>query len=890
MTSSSGEGRQSLLTIRPALSTAVLVALLVWMAVVAARGAVLALQTFGISVGGVAQPNYATPPMVQAAALVYIVCLAAALATRWFRPEATLPVTYAAGGFVVLVAAINTGSVGSLAVVLAMFALAWLLGHVLLLRLPLTANVPVVRMPIATGLGIGLLGLLLMLLTTFALFTAVTVVATAAAILFLLVTIDHERLAHSLKGLRSWRRITPTWFETVVIGMAVGLVSFAMLAAFVPENQSDAIRQHLPIAREIWQTGTAGEFAPMGTSRSPIQGHLLFATAYGFGGMPAAKLVHTVVGLVGVIGVAGIGWLIAGRVAAAAGAIIFATMPVVLWELGHAYLDLFPVFFSVAAILCVMLWQRDGAWVWLICAGALAGVGFAVKLAAIWMVVALAAGVFLVGRMPFRLGNRVLASLLFGFGAVVVVVPWLVRGYGITGTLPGLNLVIEQVSSIVQGLGSPDPGMIGPGSAPAPAGAGTADPAATQLEDLGLGRAPLAPGRSPLDLLGIPWHMTFRGEVYHSQGAGDVGIALLMLLPLALLGPRTRAMAFLAVTAAASFVGWWLSPQITRHLLPTLAIAAALAGAGLASIESLTTSRARRALEVAAPIGVVIGLLAAPLLFLPNWKTGLPVDLILGRETAAEYVAREVPSASALMAANATLPADALVGYIGVWEGPQIYTESRLTYLVGGQFGTHAETVLANLDQLGIDYLVWNRAESRAADWRSTLLSTDFLRDHTRFIAGDAGTYVFEMLPDAGKTWGLDAVQNILADSGFETVEDGGPWVIDGRIDVGRSGVSLRPRSSVAQQVPVSGGTAYVLTASGRCADATDRVDLALQWFDDHGSALGSASETVIPGTEPGEQFLWRRSPDHATSVSVQLATSGGSRCEFDEITLSSLS
>ena len=85
----------------------------------------------------------------------------------------------------------------------------------------------------------------------------------------------------------------------MLVGLTVGLVAYALLAAFTPEVHSDAVRQHLPLAREIWQTGAAREFPSLWTSHLPIQGHLLYAAAFGLGDMTAAKLVHTLVGLLG---------------------------------------------------------------------------------------------------------------------------------------------------------------------------------------------------------------------------------------------------------------------------------------------------------------------------------------------------------------------------------------------------------------------------------------------------------------------------------------------------------------------------------------------------------------------------------------------------------------
>ena len=178
-----------------------------------------------------------------------------------------------------------------------------------------------------------------------------------------------------------------------------------MLSDFMPENDSDASRDHLPVVRDIWQSGTVGEFPALRVSRRPVHAHLLYAVAYGlagegYAGITAAKLLHAGVGLAAIVGIAGLGWLCSGRLAAVVAAALFATTPLVLWAVGHAPLDLFPVLFTVAALLCMFHWQRVGAPAWLVVAGALAGFGFAAKITMAWVAVALAAAIFLVGRKP----------------------------------------------------------------------------------------------------------------------------------------------------------------------------------------------------------------------------------------------------------------------------------------------------------------------------------------------------------------------------------------------------------------------------------------------------------------------------------------------------------
>jgi hypothetical protein len=196
--------------------------------------------------------------------------------------------------------------------------------------------------------------------------------------------------------------------------------------------------------------------------------------------------------------------------------------------------------------------------------------------------------------------------------------------------------------------------------------------------------------------------------------------------------------------------------------------------------------------------------------------------------------------------------------------------------------------VLANLDQWGFRYVIWDRSRSAPEAWRSLLLSTQFLREHSRFLAGDGNAYLFEILPDGGLTWGVRHPRNQLADSGLETVgREGSPWTIVGSVKARHGLVSMGDESAIAQQVPVSGGTPYLLTAKATCTDPTKSAELRLRWFDDDGATINIATESVIPGIEGSEQFLWRRAPDQAASVAVELASG---RCSFDEVALLALS
>ena len=343
----------------------------------------------------------------------------------------------------------------------------------------------------------------------------------------------------------------------MLVGLTVGLVAYALLAAFTPEIHSDAVRQHLPWLvrsgrREQPLDLNSGRVRP--ASRGPC------AVCRGVwpgrhdgsqaGPHPGGTLGHCRDRRRRLAGAAPLQAtrVTAQRLAAICAAAIFATMPLVLWELGTAYVDLFPVLFAVGCLLAIGCWQRDGQLSWLLVAGALAGFGLAAKLTMGLVILAVVAALALVGRGPWQWRQRLLSLLAFAVGGLVVV-PWLLRSYDVTGIVPGPGLLVDHA-------------------------AGTAT---TDLATFGL-------GRSPLDLVSIPWHLTFHGEVFQQSGGNDVGIVILLLLPLALLAPRTRSLAFLAATLGLSCLAWAFTAQYTRYMVPMLALAAALTGIGVASV------------------------------------------------------------------------------------------------------------------------------------------------------------------------------------------------------------------------------------------------------------------------------------------------------------------
>ncbi|MDQ2654169.1 MAG: hypothetical protein M3Z20_14145, partial [Chloroflexota bacterium] len=292
-------------------------------------GAVLGLPFSDASVR-----SFAPSAMATAATVTILLCMAVTVATRAVRPAATWPALVTFAAVIVTTAAVVTGSLLPLLATVAFGCLAWLGGELLLALMPHSPSVAPVRVPLAAGLGTGMFGLLWLILGVIQRLDAASVLIASALTLAALILVARQTTGNWPAISAEWDRTPPDWYETVLLSLSGGLITFALLAAFVPENVSDATRQHLPIAREFWQSHGALVLASMPVSGQTIQNHIIFAVAYGFGGVTAANLFQAVIGLASIAGVAGLGWLLAGRFAAVIAASVFGAMPLVLWELG----------------------------------------------------------------------------------------------------------------------------------------------------------------------------------------------------------------------------------------------------------------------------------------------------------------------------------------------------------------------------------------------------------------------------------------------------------------------------------------------------------------------------------------------------------------------------
>jgi hypothetical protein len=179
-------------------------------------------------------------------------------------------------------------------------------------------------------------------------------------------------------------------------------------------------------------------------------------------------------------------------------------------------------------------------------------------------------------------------------------------------------------------------------------------------------------GTRPLDLVMLPWNITFYPGRFVE--VGTVGVVFLLFLPL-LPGARrlSDASPWFIFVLAIFLVFWVKTGQYVRYLLPVLPLLAILYAAAIARWcwEQLDSDSVRARIVHAILVAVVI---EQAVLWFPWEDTRFPYRVVLGRESSSEYLARIVPSSNVWFYANQHLNEQAVVLSFG---NEQTYYSNR---------------------------------------------------------------------------------------------------------------------------------------------------------------------------------------------------------------------
>ncbi|MGI8923667.1 MAG: ArnT family glycosyltransferase [Fimbriimonadales bacterium] len=439
---------------------------------------------------------------------------------------------------------LSVGFIFSLGAVLVGLAIVW----------RLVPNLPAgARWGICGGVGFGATGIAIFLLGPVAQYVA------AAAVIF------------SLRHLALLKPAFPaTSTSRIILLVLVFMLLLRLPSALSPSDAADwdSVSHQMAMAK-IWNQHGKVDYIPfMHQSNIAPTVNMLYMYVLPFGGQFAAKTVAFFFAAFAVLTLGGLAQWRFGKNAGYWAGLAFLATPVVLWEVGTAYVDVAHGLFSGGAILFASLWAvgSDRRFLWL--AGIFLGLALATKYTGFQ--IAFAIGLVLIGHGIARrsFGRSLKGFAAIGAVAIVICSPWYIRNVVNTG-----NPVYPFFYSVFEGSNWSQP---------------NAETYAAEQRSFGIGQSEA--GKSPLAIPGSVTALALQPDKQINQGTpwGAIGpIFLLGLLWWPLSGFRRNdrgpldAEKLILLTILLSLLTWFYLTQQSRYII-SLAFPAAFLLAGAA--------------------------------------------------------------------------------------------------------------------------------------------------------------------------------------------------------------------------------------------------------------------------------------------------------------------
>ena len=429
----------------------------------------------------------------------------------------------------------------------------------------------------------------------------------------------------------------PDGFRVVSISLLGALIAMSSVSAIAPEVGYDALTYHLAASKIFAEQHRIVEIPEMTPSYWPANGVALYTFALLLSGPKLAKLFNFGFGLLLAAAIYVIAKrYLSGEVAIRA-ALIFFSLPLVFWESGTAYNDLSMSFFCLLGILLFLEAShrsRSGD----LYAMALSGLAFGTALGfkPIGLVIMAPLAIMLLvnvarrGTSPLREGF-ISTLILFSISAIFSF-HWYLRSYLYTG-----NPVFPYFNSLFRSPYWPGPDLL-------------------NLSTFGM-------GAKPLDLIMLPWNITFYPQRFVE--VGTLGILFLAFLPLL---PHAKSLSGAGpwlLLVCVSFLAFWIQTgQYARYLLPVLPLVAILYSGAIVGFcrERLRWRRLPVCIIHAVLVAAVV---EQAVLWFPSDDTRFPYRVALGKESGSDYLARVMPSSKVWAYANEHLGGSAVLLSVG---------------------------------------------------------------------------------------------------------------------------------------------------------------------------------------------------------------------------------
>ncbi|MFO8080968.1 MAG: glycosyltransferase family 39 protein [Armatimonadota bacterium] len=547
-------------------------------------------------------------------------------------------------------------------------------------------------------LGLGLLGYLQ--------WWALAQVLLLAVLAGLRVLDDAARSCAEMLGRLRWE-LTRSPLRVIhwVIIVVIALQLVAALAPPLPTDY-DGLAEHLAMAKQWSRDGRIHPLWYDHHSQFPATMQMFYTLAHVFEVPGAAKLFHWGFGVIAIGAAVLIGRRLAAPAAGSWAGLVLATTPGFAWLMGVGYVDLATIACGLLALLFFLRWanERDDWQLWLSAVMAGAGAGTKMQGLALMGLLAVAAIIMLRGRWLRGVGK---AAAYVGI-ALIICGPWYVKSYVWTG-----NPVYPFAYEIFGGKMWSQQRADGYRYDQRNYGKGDLPPRGEFEQMDPLERAFAGP-RRPLNMLLAAFNLTFDPAkftvplstlgVWATDSIGPLWLALLPLLLLFRRPPSVSRMMWLLLPLWL----WWLwSMQLTRYLLPSLALVAPAAGWAVVEAErhsKLLNTIVRSALAV----WTVIALGLMLVYVLPQ------APAAFGQVDEHDYLAQTSLYAAA-SAINRTAPASAKVALYAEPRGyyldrDYLWAEPGHSALIHYERVESAEDLVGEWQRLGVTHVMINLA------------------------------------------------------------------------------------------------------------------------------------------------------------------------------------
>lgn len=370
-----------------------------------------------------------------------------------------------------------------------------------------------------------------------------------------------------VKGLRSRAGAKLGAAESLIAFSMVSLGALALISALAPPSELDwdGLAYHLAVPKMYLAQHSIFYIPFMSHSNFPFLTEMLYTVGLSLGSITVAKLFHF---STYIASAAAIYSLCRRRLSpriGSIGALLFMSVPVVIWEAGSAYADITTALYVVLAVYAVLNWEQSERRPWLVVCGLMCGFALGTKVLAAVPAAAICLWILAVSGSSRGWGRGLRASLLVGVVAILVGCPWYIKSCVYTG-----NPVYPFLYSVFGGK------YWSVEAAEAYRGA-----------QLAFGM-----GRGLREFIMLPWNLTMNGAFFFDDPSrlklfSLIGAAFIGLIPLQILaGSRNKVVLITGLVSVVFIAAWFGLMQQTRYLITIVPLLCVVAACGVDTANS----------------------------------------------------------------------------------------------------------------------------------------------------------------------------------------------------------------------------------------------------------------------------------------------------------------